>query len=122
MNIHAQICYLSHWTTSFLVFWVFVVITLYTKVVHFSFGQRKNLLIFSWSSGFCRVAFIFRHPERGLGFLGGFATWREKGILIFRTWFRVFAGRHFRCRHPETDLGFLCDLATWREIRLLIFS
>jgi hypothetical protein len=29
------------------------------------------------------VAFIFRHPERDLGFLGDFATWREIRILLF---------------------------------------
>jgi ABC-type protease/lipase transport system fused ATPase/permease subunit len=40
MYIYCQICYFFHWTTSFVVYVVGAVITLYTMVVRFSFNQR----------------------------------------------------------------------------------
>jgi len=46
MYIYSQICYLFHWTTSFVVYLVCCVTALYTKVVRFSFNQRKK--IFPW--------------------------------------------------------------------------
>ena len=42
MYIKGQVCYLSHWTTSFFGVNVFGLKTLYTKVVRFSFYQRPE--------------------------------------------------------------------------------
>jgi len=43
MYIHSQICYLFHWTTSFVVCFGFWLIPLYTTVVRFSFNQKTHM-------------------------------------------------------------------------------
>jgi len=42
MYIYSQICYLFHWTTSFVVYFVGWLLTLYTTVVRFSFNQMTD--------------------------------------------------------------------------------
>src|SRR6056300_468877 len=46
MYIYSQLCYLFHWTTSFVVYLVCCVTPLYTKVVRFSFNQRSRRRVF----------------------------------------------------------------------------
>jgi hypothetical protein len=43
MYIHSQICYVAHWTTSFVVF--LCVMLLYTTVVRFSYNQGAESVL-----------------------------------------------------------------------------